>query len=395
MQVFKVYFKVLRGTAAPLAINLCVFVGLAVLFSSTAPETDPGGFEPVRTPVTVINRDVDGEIARGLVDYLGGVFRLVDYPDDEEKLQDALFHRMVEYVVIIPPGFSDRFLSGQDCAIRKVIVPGSTSSHYVDISIDKFLNTVRLHHMYGRSRNYEASGAELVALAMDDLSVDVPALLKVADGRAGGDPPGHSYYYRYCAYALLAMVTMGVSSIMIAFNRPDLYLRNLCSPIPRRRINIELALGHGVFALGCWGILVALSFVLHGKTLLESGLAGLYALNTLVFALVCTAIGFVVGNFVRSVDAQAGAVNVIALGMSFLGGVFVPQSVMSKRVLTAAKLLPSYWFVRVNDAITEVSAFTPGKLSPVFNGMLVQLAFAAAIFSVALLLSKDRSVSSV
>jgi ABC-2 type transport system permease protein len=191
------------------------------------------------------------------------------------------------------------------------------------------------------------------------------------------------------------MVTMGVSSIMIAFNRPDLYLRNLCSPIPRRRINIELALGHGVFALGCWGILVALSFVLHGKTLLESGLAGLYALNTLVFALVCTAIGFVVGNFVRSVDAQAGAVNVIALGMSFLGGVFVPQSVMSKPVLTAAKLLPSYWFVRVNDAITEVSAFTPGKLSPVFNGMLVQLAFAAAIFSVALLLSKDRSVSSV
>lgn len=81
MRVFKAYFEVLRGCAWPLVINLSVFIGLAVLFSSTAPDAASLGFEPVRTPVAVINRDGDGEIAQGLVEYLSRVCRLVPYPE--------------------------------------------------------------------------------------------------------------------------------------------------------------------------------------------------------------------------------------------------------------------------------------------------------------------------
>ena len=149
MQVFKAYFKVMRGSTVSLAINLSVFLGLAVLFSVLAPSTAVVDFEPARTPVAVINRDGDAELAQGLVDYLARTSRLVQYPDDEERLQDALFYRKVEYIAIIPVGFSDAFMSGGDCAIQKVIVPDSTSSYYVDMSINKFLNTVRLHRVYG------------------------------------------------------------------------------------------------------------------------------------------------------------------------------------------------------------------------------------------------------
>ncbi|HHX10493.1 MAG TPA: ABC transporter permease [Firmicutes bacterium] len=391
MQVFKAYFKVMRGCAMPLVINLSVFVGLAVLFASVAPDALPDGFDPVKSPVAVINRDGDGEIAQGLVDYLSQVCRLVQYPDDVDKLQDALFHRMVEYIAIIPEGFSNAFMSGEECAIQKVIVPNSTSSHYVDMSINKFLNTVNLYRQYVKP----VSPAGLIAAVIDDLSVDVPVTLETGRGMSEDDRPGHSYYYRYCAYGLLAMVTMGISSIMMAFNRPDLLLRNWASPLPRRSISVQLALGHGVFALGCWAILMLLGLVLHGRALISSGVAGLYALNTLVFAAVCTAIGFVVGNSVKSTGAQAGAVNIIALGMSFLGGVFVPQSAMSKQVLAVGKFLPSYWFVRANDAISGISVFTLERLSPILSSILIQLGFAVAILSVTLLISKDRPMSSI
>jgi ABC-2 type transport system permease protein len=91
--------------------------------------------------------------------------------------------------------------------------------------------------------------------------------------------------------------------------------------------------------------------------------------------------------------SQAGAINVITLGMSFLGGVFVPQSVMSKSVLSVGRFLPSYWFVRANDAIGELSRFDPGSLRPIYGSILIQLGFAAALFSVALLLSKERRLS--
>ena len=388
MQVFKAYFKVMRGSAVSLAISLGVFMGIAVLFSFIAPKTSIADFEPTRTPVAVINRDGDTELAQGLVDYLAHTVQPVSYPDDEEKLQDALFYRKVEYIAIIPSGFSDAFMSGKDCAIGKVIVPDSTSSYYVDMSIDKFLNTVRLHRLYGG----EKDEVQLVAAAMADLAVDTQVTMR-SFGRTHGSPEPYSYYYAYCAYALLAMIMTGVSSIMIAFNEKDLYMRNLCAPLPKRSMRLQLAAGHGVFALGCWGILVLGSFILHGKSLLPSGLVGLYSLNTLAFAVVCAGIGFLVGSSVKSYGAQAGAMNVIAMGMSFLGGVFVPQSIMSKSVLAVAKFLPSYWFIRANDAISELSRFTGESLRPIYGSILIQLGFAVAVFSVTLLLSKERRVS--
>lgn len=388
MQVFRAYFKVMRGSAVSLAISLSVFMGIAVLFSFIAPATRIVDFEPTKTPIAVINRDGDGELAQGLVDYLARTGRLVPYPDDEERLQDALFYRNVEYIAIIPQGFSDAFMSGKDCAVQKVIVPASTSSYYVDMSIDKFLNTVNLHRIYGK----EESQARLVAAALADLSLDTPVTMESSDG-ANGRHQGYSYYYAYCAYALLAMVMTGVSSIMMAFNASDLYLRNLCAPLPRRSMSLQLAAGHGVFALGCWAILVIGSVIMHGRTLLPSGLVGLYSLNTLAFAVVCASIGFLVGNSVRSQSAQAGAVNVIAMGMCFLGGVFVPQSIMSKPVLAVAKFLPSFWFVRTNDAIGELAGFTSQNLRPIYSNILIELGFALAIFSVTLLLGKERRAS--
>jgi ABC-2 type transport system permease protein len=47
--------------------------------------------------------------------------------------------------------------------------------------------------------------------------------------------------------------------------------------------------------------------------------------------------------------------NVVALGMSFLCGVFVPQSMMGERVLRIAHFLPAYWYVRINNLLAGVS----------------------------------------
>ena len=70
MQVFKAYFKLMRGAAATLSINLFVFLALAVLFSFIAPEVQPAGFEPSRIPVAIINRDKEGEVSQGLAKYM-------------------------------------------------------------------------------------------------------------------------------------------------------------------------------------------------------------------------------------------------------------------------------------------------------------------------------------
>ncbi len=391
MQVFRAYFKVMRGAVASLAINFGVFIGLAVLFSFIAPQARPMGFEQSQVPVAIINRDTDGEISRGLTQYLEKVFKVVDCPDELQRLQDALFHRQIEYVAIIPSGFSDAFVSGENCLIQKIIVPGSTESYYVDIIINRFLDTVNLYKTYGGTGTGESDSlSSIISSAMDDLQVEVPVVMIGEAAVSGGYQTGYYYYFNYCAYALLALITIGVSTIMISFNEPDLYMRNLCSPLPRRRMNLELAVGHTVFAIGCWGILMVGGLIMHGESLFKTGVLGLYSLNTLSFTFVCASIGLLIGTFVRGQNAQQGVVNVVTLGLCFLGGVYVPQSIMSKPVLAVSKFLPSYWFVKANDAISLLSNHSPQNLGAIHTSMLIQVAFAVAIFSITLSFSKER-----
>ena len=387
MPLFKVYFKVIRGSALMLAIFLVVFAAQVILFSSSAPGEAATDFEPARVPIAVINRDDRAPLTRGLAAYLARNSNVVPLPDNEEKLQDALFYREIHYIAIIPPGFSEDFMAGRDCAIQKVTVPGSTISYYMDLAVDRFLDTARLHRVYGK----EESQARLVQSAMANLAFDTPVAIKSPGGVSGGHQR-YADYFAYCAWGLLAMIMTGISQIMITFNERNLYLRNLGAPLSRRSLSLQLAAGHAVYALGCWAILFLGSLILHGRELSASGLAGLYALNTLAFAAVCSSIAFLLGSFVKSHSAQAGIVNVIALGLSFLGGVFVPQSVMSRSVLAVARYLPSYWFMRANEAI-ELSGFSGGGRPSVYSNILIQLGFALAIFSVALLLSRERRKS--
>lgn len=385
MQVFRAYFKVMRASAGAISIYIAIFLGLSVAFSLAEAPQEAERFAQTRTPIAVINRDGDASLARGLAGYLADTSRVVPYPDDPEKLQDALFFRDVDYIAIIPAGFSADFLSGRDCAVQNVTVSGSISSRYLNMRIDKYLRTARLRHQYGGDQSQE----ELAATVLADLAQETPVTV-LSSSAANGSERGFVFYYRYFAYAVLATIMMGVSSIMMAFNKPDLRRRNLCAPIPARSRSLQLAAGHTVFALGCWLLLVLVSFVLYGRSLLSSGLVWLYCLNTLAFTVVSASIGFLVGSSVKSVGAQAGAVNVIANGMCFIGGVFVPQSILSKQVLDVGRFLPAYWYVKVNDALSGLSRPTAGAVRPIYGDILIQLAFAAAVFATTLLLTKER-----
>jgi ABC-2 type transport system permease protein len=123
MQVFRAYFKVMRASAGGIAIYLVVFLGLSVMFSSAGAPQTTGDFTQTKTPIAVVNRDKDAPLAQGLASYLAETNNVVPYPDDAEKLQDALFFRNVEYVAIIPDGFSADFMAGRRCASTNTSIP--------------------------------------------------------------------------------------------------------------------------------------------------------------------------------------------------------------------------------------------------------------------------------
>ncbi|MDD2362675.1 MAG: ABC transporter permease [Oscillospiraceae bacterium] len=381
MQVFKTYFRIIFHTLTSLIIYFVVFLGISILISRYNTQPTNTDFTETKIRIAIINRDGESSVVKGLTDFLSQKNTIVDIEDDAEKLQDALFFRKVDYIAIIPRGFSKDFKAGGSKSIEKVIVPGSTTSVYIDMQIDRYLHTSDIAINY--SRLDEGNQLTLVSESMA-AKADVEMIAKTSSNGF----IGYIYYFNYFAYVMLSISILGISTIMIVFNQPDLRKRNLCSPLKLRSMNFQLVLGSATYSVACWLITVIFGIAIYSKQLLSSGLLPVLMLNSLVFTIVCTSIGFLVGVLIKSQNAQAVIVNVLSLGMSFICGVFVPQAILGKTVLRFASFLPAYWYIRANDVIGSQSFKT--DYNKLLIPILIQIGFAIMIFSATLFISKQK-----
>jgi ABC-2 type transport system permease protein len=156
--------------------------------------------------------------------------------------------------------------------------------------------------------------------------------------------------------------------------------------------NLQLIMGNLVFAFVCYMLLAGFGFILNRENMMSyNGL--LLCVNALVFTISALSISYLVGLLIKNVNAQSAIANVLALGFSFLSGVFVPQQFLSDKTLAIASFTPTYWYVKANNVIGTLSSFSFDNLSEVLTYMLIELGFALAIFSVALVVSKQKRIT--
>lgn len=386
MQVFKTYFKIIKKMLGQLSMYVFIFLGIAIMFSLTSPVKDIEDFTQTKTRVAFINEDENSVLINGFKEYLGKHSDfLVPVPDTTEKLQDALFYREVEYIARIPKGFTRDIMEGKPVQIKKTALVDSASGIYTDMLVDRYFNTARLYlGNYG-----DISQSELVDRIAEDLKAQTEVRMK-REEKSVINNSAH-FFYNYLAYILICVVLLGVSSIMMIFNNTNLKRRNHCSPLKNSSMNFQLLLGNVVYGTVCWAVMVICSFVLYKEQMLTTN-ALYFCINSYVLTLMVLSLSFLVGLFVKGGNSQSAVANVLSLGMSFISGVFVPQQFLGKSVLAIARFTPTYWYVRANDIISGLTDFSMENILPVINSMLIQLGFAAAILSVAMVISKRKQL---
>jgi ABC-2 type transport system permease protein len=387
MQVFKVYFKIIKANIKQMSIYLIIFLAISLIYSVSATPKREEGFSQTKTNVAFINLDEDTALTRGFKEYLSRYVNFVDVENKQDKLQDALFFREVEYIVTIPKNFTKDFLQGKAVEIEKITVPNSTTKMYVDMAINKYFNEARVY-----VNNVPGITEENLAQQVGkSLSSEIEVKLKTF-----GDKKQNNafavYYFNFLAYSLFAVLILGVSSNLLVFNDKNLKRRNLCSPMKDRTFNMELIIANLAFALVSYGIMTIFGFILNRENMMTyNGL--LLCINALVFTIAALSISFLVGLFIKNRNAQSSVANVLSLGFCFLSGVFVPQELLSDKCLTLASFNPTYWYVKANNAIGKLSNFSLDNLSSILTYMLIELGFAIAIFSVALVANKQMKIT--
>ena len=387
MQVFKAYFKVIRKNMLAMSIYIFVFVILAFLLTLFFGQPNATSFKPVKIRTAIIQEDAGSDFSKNLATWLGSQAVVVDLEQTQDSLQDALFYRDVEYILTIPSGFGASMMDRHyDVNLDRTIVPDSYTSIQMDLQIDQYLNLAAL---YLDSLPGITAG-ELAEKIDHDMKAEAVVTMKSAEGNQG--PNKMTFFFIYLTYSIMAVMILGVTSIMLVFNKSDLRRRNLGSPVNPLQFNLQLVLGNLIFALAIWLIMCVLSLLL-GSQPVNAVQYLILCLNALIFTMTALSFSFLVSQFIGSRAAQQSIANVFSLGACFISGVFVPQDMLGKTVHTIASFTPTYWYVRAVNEIGGLSSFNMQTLRPAGTYMLIEIGFALALLAVSLAVIKQKRQS--
>lgn len=385
MQVFRAYYKILKTQLVAILIYAGLFLMLTILFTSNITENTEQ-FEAEKVPVMVINEDSENNLISSFLNYLEDYVIFVEPKSDDAAVRDALYNREVSYILTIPAGFTDSFYHDRDIRLTKRTAPDSMEAISIDNAIDNYFNITKVYLGYLP----EASAAEISLNVKANLEEQTKVQLNgVQMDTVSSGNSQNKYYFNYLGYIMIAIFITSVSTVMFSFHSLDIRRRHFASPITIRDFNIQLIIANLIFVMSYMVIFIAAGYILNKNRIMNMNTL-LFWLNSLTFALVVLSISYLIGISVKSRKAISAISTAASVGLAFLSGMFVPQEFLGAPVLKVASFTPVYWFVKANNAIETVTQSNSPQLSGIASDMAIQLGFAAAIISIALVVSKRK-----
>lgn len=176
----------------------------------------------------------------------------------------------------------------------------------------------------------------------------------------------------------------------MAFRKPLMKARISCGALPQSRVSLQLGLGCLIYVFLWWIGFLGIATIMYGPSKLFSQSGWLCILNSGVYLLIATAIALLLGAFPMDFNMINMIANILGLGMSFLCGIFVPQSFLGEKVLSVGRFLPAYWYVRITNMFGSYA-------NDVFSARTywmcigIQLLFFVTLFAVYLCVDRQKS----
>lgn len=366
-----------------------VLVGRLVADQAAA---TPSSYEPVRASVAVVDKD-GSDLSRAFASWAGGRFDLVE-TDGTQEVQDALARSLADCVLVLPQGFGQELL---DAARAGDDLPGVQATYGTDVQTGVLAaqEASQWASLAGSAAALEPdAGAsavgELATQAMGQRA-DV-ATLTSADAGDARTAAGATTYFNFSAYPIMSSVVVTVGLVLSVFSESEVRRRQGCAPVSPALLDASLLGGCLVLALGAWAWTSVLGLAVFADELSDVPAANLALLLVAQLAISLTplSLAFALSRLGLREQGLNAAGNIGGMVLTFLGGAWVPLSLMGEEVCTVAHFVPTYW---VSDAVTTLlgtGALTASDLARVGTDIGVATLFAVAIAALGLALSHAR-----
>ena len=378
MTVFSTILKILNKLKGMLILYTVMLVAITTINQTSGNKVT--NFEESKPDMLIVNNDSKNVITDGFVDYIKKHANIKDIDtSNQDKINDAIFYRDVNFVIYIPENFGKDLKEGKEPSL-KYKTTGDEYASYSRMLVEKYIKTVKTYKdYYGGSQLIE----KVNNIVGNDTKVQVKSSLDTSKMST------MTVYFNFLNYALLAGCVYCITMILASLKQENVRKRTIVSSFNYRKYNRVVLFSNAIVIVAMWILYMILSLILFKDSMFTAnGLA--FVLNSLVFALCGLSIGFLIGNITTNKAAIGGIVNVVALGTSFLCGCFVPFEYMPDYVLKIAHILPTYYFVANNQLIKTIESFNMDTLKPIFINVGVVLAFTVVFVILSNYISKKK-----
>lgn len=379
MQVYKCFMKILKKRAGSIVMYMGIFIVLCVLTSSQGTESEEVKFEASQYQLAVFDQD-QSQVSQGLADYLAEQNTLVSLQDEPEVIQDEIYNRNIHCVLRIQRGFGKAAAQGKGSGMIEITaVPGTVYGEAFTQTINGYMSVLGTYLRGGFAVNE--------ALERTKQAMELSTSVSMADDGNDGSYSKMYYFFKYLAYIYLVVCIEALGPVLIIFRKKEVRDRIISSPYPMSKSSLEQYAG--MITMGAVLVLIHMVMLLVMKIPFFSYQGMLFLVNELCYLTVCLGIVFFIGQVVTNTQLLSMIANVVGLGSSFLGGVFVPLEMMGERIVSLAHILPSYWYVR---SCQQIDFLEQGEsLNPILACMGVEILFGTALICIGLAYSKTAS----
>lgn len=388
MNHLKLYWKLVKSCSKPLIIYSSIFITvffIYAVFLSDSKQTTM--FQEVKPDIVFVDHD-QSEASTSLKSYMQDIATIKDVGDTKKDHEDALFYGFVSYIVEVPEGFEDDLLAGKDTNIACTSRPDEVNASMLEMKINTYLSTMSIYHKMDPSLQVSQLNDKAKESVSKKLDITMRSHEEIKPSQLL-----RSSFFNYASYILMALTMISVGLVMTTIFKSNLQKRDLISPINSNKRNFSLFFANIMFGSVLWALfMLVITFLPNSDMFTIHGF--FYGLNLYIYSMLCVAAGFLIScllsNKPHAGQALNGLTNIISLGSAFIGGAFVPQSLISDSILTIARFIPTYWYVKANDTLSTLQQINGKEIYSLLSYMGIEVLFVITFFMIALLIMRNR-----
>lgn len=383
MQVFKIYFKLLKHYKGVIILYFAIFITVALIMTGNLSADSKKGFEEEKLDIAIIDQDKE-TLGTALKAYFGGNHNLVDMEYEESAILNELYWRQLDYVLVIPKGFEADLLKGnrKGMELKCMRVPGYFEASYFESELT--LYTSKLTGLLAAGYSIEKAEKELLELQAEKTEISFAAFVNENQNDAC------TVFFTYAPYLFITLGMNGVGIILLRFNAKEVKDRMECSATSMKSRIAGITGGILAFGAIMLAVVLIIAGVLSKGSIYTDVRFPFFMLNLVSMLVLGLSLGFLTGMVAKNSEEVSGMVNIVSLGLCFLGGVFVPQEFFSDTIIKVAKVFPTYWYVATNEIIGGMKEFDTALFGKIFSQMGLVFCYALVFFAVTLVVISNR-----